>query len=396
MNLLHSLPARLFTFTLPVLALAACRPHDFPQYPANYREYAYVTNGDSNTVTVLDVVNMRFDREIAVGQRPVALAVSPTRNEVYIVNSGAAGAAGSVSVVNAENNSVAATIQVHRAPVSIDINPAGTLAYVANSASNTISVLDLKARREIAAIGTGEEPVAVRLSPDGKTLAVANRKAGSISLIDPVARQLRAVFDGCPGAADLVILPDSSKVFAACSAGHQIMILALARSAAPPSAANPQPLAARPDSLETLLDVGQAPVQLALKPDGGEIFVSNALSNNISEIYNTIDEVGGATMIGEYPVRGLVSNDNSFVYVANLHSQYVAIYSIDDGKRIASVQVGDGPSALAFSTTGHLLFVVDSRSDDVAVVRTSSHSLFELLPAGRSPNAIAVKSFTVK
>jgi DNA-binding beta-propeller fold protein YncE len=135
---------------------------------------------------------------------------------------------------------------------------------------------------------------------------------------------------------------------------------------------------------------------LALKPDGGEVFASNALSNNISEIYNTTDEVGGATMVGEYPVRGLVSTDNSLLYVANLHSQYVAIYSIDDGKRIASVQVGDGPSALAFSATGHLLFVVDSRSDDVAVVRTSSHSLFELLPAGRSPNAIAVKSFTAR
>ena len=96
-----------------------------------------------------------------------------------------------------------ATIQVRRAPVSIEVDPAGELAYAANSGSNTISVLDLKARREIASIGAGEEPVAARLSPDGKTLVVANRKAGSVSLIDPDSRQLRAVFDGCPGAADL-------------------------------------------------------------------------------------------------------------------------------------------------------------------------------------------------
>jgi DNA-binding beta-propeller fold protein YncE len=101
-------------------------------------------------------------------------------------------------------------------------------------------------------------------------------------------------------------------------------------------------------------------------------------------------------MIGDYPVRGLVSADNSLLYVANLHSQYVAIYSIDDGKRIASVRVGDGPSALAFSTAGHLLFAVDTRSDDVAVVRASSRSLFTFLPAGRAPNAIAIKSFTVR
>jgi DNA-binding beta-propeller fold protein YncE len=71
----------------------------------------------------------------------------------------------------------------------------------------------------------------------------------------------------------------------------------------------------------------------------------------------------------------------------------VTFYSITDGKRIGSVQVGDGPTALAFSSSGLLLFVVDARSGDVSVVRTLSHSLFTLLPAGRAPNAIAVKAF---
>ena len=44
------------------LALTACRQHDFPQYAPNYREYAYVTNGGSGTVSVYDVVNVRVDR----------------------------------------------------------------------------------------------------------------------------------------------------------------------------------------------------------------------------------------------------------------------------------------------------------------------------------------------
>jgi DNA-binding beta-propeller fold protein YncE len=98
-------------------------------------------------------------------------------------------------------------------------------------------------------------------------------------------------------------------------------------------------------------------------------------------------------MIGEDPVRGLVTDDNSLLYVANLHSQYVTIYSIDDGRRIGSIHVGDGPSAMALSSSGLLLFVVDARSGDVAVVRTASRALFTLLPAGRNPNAIAVKAF---
>jgi YVTN family beta-propeller protein len=347
-------------------------------------------------VSVFDVVNVRLDREIAVGENPFAVAVSPTRSEVYVVNAGTAGRDGSISVINAENNTVAGTIALHRHPVSIEIDPKGDLAYVADSGSNTISVVDLKARREIAAIGAGEEPVATRISPDGKTLVVANRRAGSVSLIDPAARQVREVFEGCPGASDAVILPDSSKAFVACSGGHQIMAIALARGTAHPAndpALKSESLSTQPDRLEALLDVGQAPLQLALKPDGGELFTLNSLSNSVSEVVTTTDDVGGDYMIGDDPVRGLVSADNSLLYVANLKSQYVTVYSIEDGKRIGSVEVGDGPAALAFSGSGLLLFVVDTRSGDVAVVRTASRSLFTLLPAGRAPNAIAVKAF---
>ncbi len=187
-------------FILCVLSLAGCRPHDFPQFPPNYREYVYVTNGASGTVSIYDVVNVRLDRELAVGRDPVAVVPSPTRNEVYVVNKGEPTGQGSVSIINAENNSVVATIPVRRQPVALALDPDGALAYVANSGSNSVSVLDLKARREIAVIGTGEEPASLRVSPDGKTLVVANRQGNSVSIIDPRSRSVRAVFDGCPGA----------------------------------------------------------------------------------------------------------------------------------------------------------------------------------------------------
>jgi YVTN family beta-propeller protein len=384
-------------FGLIAFAFAGCRKQDFPQFPPSYREYAYVTNGGSNTVTVLDVVNVRLDRELAVGENPLAVAASPTRNEVYIVNGGAPGGQGSVSVIDAEKNAVAATIPVHRLPVAIDVDKAGALAYVANAGSNTVSVLDLKARREVAVIGAGEEPMAAKISPDGKTLVIVNRRSNSVSIADPAAHTVRAVFEGCPGASDAVILPDSSKAFAACAGGHQVMAIALARAGA-------AGVAAEPDRIETMMDVGRGPVQLALKPDGGELFVSNSLSNSISEVVTSTNDVGGAYMMGDDPVHGLVSSDNSELYVSNLHSQEVTVYAIDDGKREGSINVGDGPSALALSANGYLLFVVDTRSGDIAVVRTAARApaertqpmpLFTMLPAGRGPNAIAIKAFRI-
>ena len=388
MNFKKAARARRILLALLAVSLSGCRPHDFPQYAANYREYAYVTNGGSDTVTVLDVVNVRVDRELQVGRNPVAVAVSPTRNEAYIVSSGAAGANGSISVIDAEHNDVVATIPLHRQPVSIQVDAKGNFAYVANSGSNSVSVVDLKARRESAQIGVGEEPVAAQPTPDSKTLIVANRRGNSVSIIDAATGRLRGVFPGCPGAAGAVVLPDSSKAFVPCSAGHQVMVIALASSDAHP---------AQSDRLESLLDVGRAPVELALKPDGGEVFAMNSLSDSVSEIYNTTDEVGDTYMIGAGPVRGLVSRDN-LLYVANTRSPDMTVYSIDDGRRLAlnpPLHVGDGPAALAFSAAGHLLFVADSRSGDVAVVRTKSNSLFTLIPVGASPNAIADKAFTL-
>jgi YVTN family beta-propeller protein len=378
-----------------IIALTACRTHDFPEYPADYREFAYVTNGGSNTVSVFDVVHVRLDREIQASVNPTGVTANPQRNEVYVVNTGAGENKGSISVIDTEKNLIVATIPVQKRPYFLDVDPSGDLGYVANSGSNSVSVIDLKGRREIAVIGAGEGPGVARISPDGKSLVVTNRTGNSVSIIDPAARQLRKVIEGCPGATDAVILPDSSKVFVACSQGHQIAAIALARAGDFNSPA-------RPDALEAMLNVGRSPTHLALKPDGGELFVSNFDSDSISEVVTSTNDVGGAYLMGSNPVRGIVNEDNSLLYVSNFRSQDISVYSIDDGKRIvtsngsSAIHVGDGPDALAFSANGKLLFAVDARSGDLAVIRTSTDSLFTLLPTGRQPNGIAIKSFHVR
>jgi YVTN family beta-propeller protein len=371
---------------LLAVGLTGCR-RDEPNYPANYREYAYISNGGSNTVTVLDLVNMRQDRVIAVGSNPSGLGVNPRRNEVYVVNSGS----GTVSVIDAERNTVAATMRVQREPYFIDVDARGERAYVANSRSNNVSVLDLGRRREIGVIGAGEGPGMARISNDGNTVVITNRASGSVSIADARSFKVRSSFDHCPGATDAIIMPDSSKAFVTCSGGHQIMVIGLAH------AGGMEPRAA--DVLLTFMDVGKTPVHIDLKPDGGEAFVSNYDSDTISEITTNSNEVGGAYLVGAHPVRGLVTADNSLLYVSDFGAGRVGVYSIDDGKLIGpGVKVGEGPDALAFSASGQHLLVVDAVSGDIAVLRTggSAPSLLTLFPAGRSPNDIVVKAFLLR
>lgn len=375
--------------------LAGCNRNRFPHYPSNYREYAYVTNSGSNTVTALDIVNLRQDRVMAVGSDPTGIAANPKKNEVYAVNTGS----GTVSVIDATHNRVVATIPVHRRPYFISINASGTLAYVANSGSNNVSVIDLAARREIRTIPVGRGPGLAKISPDGNTLVVTNRISGSVSIIDANTYRTRAVFTGCPQATDIAILPDSSKAFVACSGGHQVMAIGLAQ----PQSRNQ---ALRSDRLLAFLDVGKTPLHLALKPDGGEIFVSNFDSDSISEIDTATNEVGGAYLVGAHPAFGIVSADNSLLWISNFNADTIGIYSIDDGILIKpSIHVGAGPDSLAFSADGFFLLAVDAQSGDVSVIRTQSYtaggsvhvgSLFTMLPAGSNPSSIAVKAFRVR
>jgi len=387
------------------LCLSACHYHDFPEYPSNYREYAYIANHGTNTVTVLDLVDLRLDRVLTVGQQPGDVAVNPAKNEVYVVNRQPQGT-GTVSVIDAENNAVSATIPVRRLPVSIAVDAAGKRAYVANSGSNSVSVIDLASRREVATVAAGQQPAEVRVAPDGHTVVVSNNGDGSVSIysthVEDARRslELRSTISGCAGAMDIAILPDSTKVFVACSAGHQVMAVALAQPA--DSYAVKQQGASTSDQMLVLLDVGKTPTHLAMKPDGGEIFAVNYDGDSISEIATFNDEVGGTYFIGSKPAYGIVSADNATLWVSNFGSDTITAYSIDDGKIDTVVRAGSAPSSLAFTSAGHLLMATDAHSGDVALIRTKAHdsftgrSLFTLLPAGAQPGAIAVKSFLLK
>jgi YVTN family beta-propeller protein len=380
------------------LALAGCSHYGFPTYAANYREFAYISDGAAGTVTILDLVYLRQDHVLQVGRQPTGLAVNPVRDEVYAVNSGS----DSVSVIDTQTNRVDATIGVHRTPYFIAVSPDGKRAFVPNSASNTVSVLDLDRRREIATARTGVGPGVARVSPDGRSLVVSNRVAGSLSIYSILPStehplQLRDTFSGCPGATDIAILPDSTKAFAACSGSHMVMAVWLA--AAPDSWRGKQDASLQHDQMLCMLDVGKTPTHLALKPDGGEVFSTNFDSDSISEIDTWNNQVLGTYMIGSKPVRAVISADDSSLWVTNFGADSAAMYSIDDGRVEASVHTGSRPDALAFSRDEHLLLTADAGSADAAVIRTQSKSgptLFTLLPAGSQPNDLVVKSFRAR
>ena len=164
------------------------REQQLPDYGPLYREYAYVTNGKSNSVTVIDLRTFEPAKTIAVGSDPTGVAANSKKNEIYVVNTGS----NNVSVIDAERNDVVATIGVHGTPYFIDVSEDGKRAYVANSASNNVSVINLDKRLVLGNIRVGISPGLARVSPDGATVVVSNRGDGTVSLIDAVHLRLRS------------------------------------------------------------------------------------------------------------------------------------------------------------------------------------------------------------
>ncbi|MGH6852376.1 MAG: cytochrome D1 domain-containing protein, partial [Methylocella sp.] len=112
--------------------------------PAEAAPFAYVANGATNTVSVIDTAAKKPVATVPVGKRPFGVAVTPDGKHAYVTNS----ADNTVSVIDTATNTVMATVPVGIDPFVVAVTRDGKHAYVANSnynvqfAAGTVSVID--------------------------------------------------------------------------------------------------------------------------------------------------------------------------------------------------------------------------------------------------------------
>jgi YVTN family beta-propeller protein len=149
---------------------------------------------------------------IAVGASPNAIAISPDGKTAYVANSGSA----TVPVIDAATNTVTKTITAGTTPRAIAISPDGKTAYVANEGSNDVSAIDTATNTVAKKIGAGVNPRSIAITPDGRTIFVGNFGSGSVSAIDTATNALaRSItVGGGTTAIAIAITPDTSPVTA--------------------------------------------------------------------------------------------------------------------------------------------------------------------------------------
>jgi YVTN family beta-propeller protein len=165
------------------VASALCGAHAEQHYPAKAAIFGYVTNVNDNTVSVIDTASNSVVATIPVGGFPDGVATTPDGIRAYVTNAFDS----TVSVIDTASNKVIATIPVGSAPAGVAITPDGTrpiehddhrhqsLAYVANEADNTVSVIDTVSNTVVDTIPVRPEPNGVVITSDGTHAYVTNQ-----------------------------------------------------------------------------------------------------------------------------------------------------------------------------------------------------------------------------
>jgi YVTN family beta-propeller protein len=77
-------------------------------------------------------------KTIAVGNAPHSVAVNPNTDMIYVTNRDS----NTVSVIDGKTNSVIKTVKVGVHPIDIGLNPNTGKVYIANEENDTVSIIN--------------------------------------------------------------------------------------------------------------------------------------------------------------------------------------------------------------------------------------------------------------
>jgi YVTN family beta-propeller protein len=297
--------------------------------------------------------------QVTLGDRPMGIALSPDGKTILVSNDGSS-AIESLMVIDRASGDVVQTIN-YVAPealwIGLAFSPDGTHAYASAGGDNKIRVYDVVGQQltETAPIilplpvgANGRKinlfPAGLSVSPDGKTLYVADNLGDRMSVIDLTT------------------------------------------------------------STVTTIPVGHNPYTALVSKDGKTVYVSNWGGTTLSVV-----DVSGATptvtqtiQVGTHPTALLLNPVNNELYVANADSDTISVLDTTTNQVVRTISLtpfpgspfGAGPSALAISSDGRTLYVVNDFDNDIAVVRLANghqpDHLSGLIPTGWIPSGVVL------
>ncbi len=177
------------------------------------RPFAYISDAQTSTVTVIDTSTNTVVTTIPVGNYPIGVTVHPNGTRVYVANLNS----NTVSVIDTFTNTVIDTVSVGLNPSGLAVHPAGTWVYVTNSdqgGSGSVSVIDTSINTVIATVAVGFAPHGVAVHPDGTRVYIAD-ESNVVSVINTANNTVSARISVGGAPTGVAVHPHGTRVYVA-------------------------------------------------------------------------------------------------------------------------------------------------------------------------------------
>lgn len=182
------------------------------QYDVKCGLLGYTANRDEGTVTVFETITSSSVGSVAVGRAPTSIAVAPDGNEVYVPVSGE----GALAVVDARADVVRRRLPLGTEPFDVVVSPGGDFLYVTDRAEHTLSKVSTVPGGGVeSSVAVGDAPAGVALSDDGAVAYVANSAAGSVSVIETATMSVATTIEVGGRPSDVAASPDGALLYVA-------------------------------------------------------------------------------------------------------------------------------------------------------------------------------------
>lgn len=264
-------------------------------------------------------------------------------------------------------------------------SPDGRLLYVtdngtmrieqAGSGGNTVSIIDIAARKRIGEISLGKfrRPHGIDLDRATGRLVVSCELPDQLLLIDAAARKVIRTYPTGGQTAHMVTLgPGGQYAYVSNSNSNDVSVIHMGSGQV-----KRIPTKARPEGS-------------VLSPDGRTLYVVNRNGRAVSIIDTASQALTGEITAGDGPVRIAVTPDGSRLVWSLMNDKQVEIADVKSRKVVARIPLGETPVSLSLSRDGRLAFASAQDFDTVYVVSLAERKVIRKVqtPKGAGPDPV--------